>query len=166
MNALDVITDQAPCFAWLIVCWRHSHAVPIVRSNVYEGLQECISRAPSSFQSRSIHSRVFVSPVGPVWSTLFQILAQSVPFWCDWQVGREAQLIFILARGSFSLPPLMRMKTLYLASLMSDVLKSYNKQTQGGDSWNMTSWTCIRRMVRTSVWVDLTWMFPEEMLFA
>ena len=31
----------------------------------------------------------------------------------------------------------MRMKAFYLASFMSDVLKSYNKQTQGGDSWNV-----------------------------
>ena len=58
--------------------------------------------------------------------------------------GREAQLIFfILARSSFSLPPLMRMKALYLASLMcifygNDVgLKSYNKQTREGDRWNV-----------------------------
>ena len=52
--------------------------------------------------------------------------------------GREPQLIFfILARGSFSLPPVMRMKVLCLASLMSEVLKAYNKQTQGGDSWNV-----------------------------
>ena len=52
--------------------------------------------------------------------------------------GREAQLIFfILARVSFSLPQLMCMKALYLASLMSEVLKSYNKQTQGCDSWNI-----------------------------
>ena len=53
-------------------------------------------------------------------------------------LGGEAQLIFfILAKGSFSLPPLMRMKALYLALLMSEVLKSYNNQTQGGDSWNV-----------------------------
>ena len=29
------------------------------------------------------------------------------------------------------------MKALYLASLMSEVLKSYNKQTQGSDSWKV-----------------------------
>ena len=51
---------------------------------------------------------------------------------------REAQLIFfILARGSFSLSPLMHMKALYLVSLMSEVLKSYRKQTPGGDSRNV-----------------------------
>ena len=45
---------------------------------------------------------------------------------------REANLVFfILARGSLSLPPLLRMKALYLASLMSDVL------TQRGGSWNV-----------------------------
>ena len=31
----------------------------------------------------------------------------------------------------------MRMKALYLALVMSEVLKSYNKQTQGGDNWNV-----------------------------
>ena len=52
--------------------------------------------------------------------------------------GREAQLIFfILAGGSFSLPPLKCMKALYLALVMLEVLKLYNKQTPGGDSWNV-----------------------------
>ena len=51
---------------------------------------------------------------------------------------REAHLIFfILAKGSFSLPPRMRTKALYIASLVSEVLKSCNKQTQGDDSWNV-----------------------------
>ena len=66
--------------------------------------------------------------VGP-----FDVIDKHLGAW-----GREAQLIFfILARGSFSLPPFMRMKALYIASLMSEVLKSYNKQTQRGDSWNV-----------------------------
>ena len=44
--------------------------------------------------------------------------------------GREAQLRFlIVARGYFSSPPLMRMKALYLASFMSDVVKPYIEQT-------------------------------------
>ena len=52
-------------------------------------------------------------------------------------MGREEQLIFILARGSFSSLPLLGMEALYLAFLMSEVFKLYNKQTQGGDSWNV-----------------------------
>ena len=51
--------------------------------------------------------------------------------------GRETQLIFVLAKGSFSLPPFMRMKALLLASLMWEVLKPYNKQTRGGGSWHV-----------------------------
>ena len=52
--------------------------------------------------------------------------------------GREAQLIFfILVRGSLSLPPLVSTKALCLALVMSEVLKLYNKQTQGDDSWNV-----------------------------
>ena len=44
--------------------------------------------------------------------------------------GREAQLLFlIVARGYFSSPPLMRMKALYLASFISDVVKPYIEQT-------------------------------------
>ena len=44
--------------------------------------------------------------------------------------GRQAQLLFlIVARGYFSSPPLMRMKALYLASFMSDVVKPYIEQT-------------------------------------
>ena len=40
------------------------------------------------------------------------------------------QLLFlIVARGYFSSPPLMRMKALYLASFMSDVVKPYIEQT-------------------------------------
>ena len=31
----------------------------------------------------------------------------------------------------------MRMKALYLSPLMSEVLKSYNKQTRRGDNWNV-----------------------------
>ena len=58
------------------------------------------------------------SPVGSVWSGLFQILEQSGPFLCDlqasWCTGRQAKLIFILAGDSFSLPSRMRMKALYL----------------------------------------------------
>ena len=101
------------------------------------------AHAPSSFQSRSIRSRWYsphqldqsgrpssgsLHKVGP-----FDMSDKHLGAW-----GREAQLIFfILARSSFSLPPLMRMKALYLASLMSEILKSCNKQTQGGDSWNV-----------------------------
>ena len=71
--------------------------------------------------SRSLHK------VGP-----FDVIDKHLGAW-----GREAQLIFfILARASLSLPPFMHTKALYLASLMSEVLKSY-KQTQGGDSWNI-----------------------------
>ena len=52
--------------------------------------------------------------------------------------GREAKLIFfIFAWRSFSFPPLMLMKAVYLASLKSEVLKSYNKQTQVGESWTV-----------------------------
>ena len=40
-------------------------------------------------------------------------------------------------RASLSLPLLVSMKALYLAQLMSEVLKSHNKQTQGGGSWNV-----------------------------
>ena len=29
MNALDVITVLAPYIAWLIVCWRRSHGIPV-----------------------------------------------------------------------------------------------------------------------------------------
>ena len=44
--------------------------------------------------------------------------------------GREAQLLFlIVARGYFSSPPLIRMKALYLASFMTDVVKPYIEQT-------------------------------------
>ena len=59
-------------------------------------------------------------------------------------------------RGSLSLPPLMRTKTLYLATLMSEVLKPYNKQTQEVTAGTSTS---PRRMARASVWVDLIRMF-------
>ena len=31
----------------------------------------------------------------------------------------------------------MRMKALYFALLIPEVLKPYNKQKQGGDSWNV-----------------------------
>ena len=101
-------------------------------------VQECTRHALSSSQSRSIRSRwysphqsdqtgrpssKFFHKVGP-----FDVIGKHLGVW-----GRETQLIFfILARASFS-----RMKTLYLASLMSDVLKPYNKQTPGGDSWNV-----------------------------
>ena len=45
--------------------------------------------------------------------------------------GREAQLIFFrLARRSLPLPSLMRMKALYLASTILDVLNPYSKQTK------------------------------------
>ena len=54
--------------------------------------------------------------------------------------GREAQLIFFfLARGSFSLQPLIRLKALYLASLMSPVLKPYSKQTKEVTAGTSTS---------------------------
>ena len=54
--------------------------------------------------------------------------------------GREAPLVFsILARGSFSLSPLMRLKALYLASLMSQVLKPYCKQTNDVTAGTSTS---------------------------
>ena len=44
--------------------------------------------------------------------------------------GREAQLLFlIVARRYLSSPPLMRMKALYLASFMFDVVKPYIEQT-------------------------------------
>ena len=44
--------------------------------------------------------------------------------------GREAQLLFlIVARGYFSSPSLMRMKALYIASFISDVVKPYIEQT-------------------------------------
>ena len=43
-------------------------------------------------------------------------------------------IFFIMAMGSFSLPPLVRMTPLCLVSLMSDVFEPHNKQTQGRDS--------------------------------
>ena len=52
----------------------------------------------------------------------------------------------------------MCMKTLYLASLMSEVLKSYNKQTQGGDSWN------VDKPKKNGE--DVSMGGPEETLFA
>ena len=63
-----------------------------------------------------------VSLVGPLpypkWA-FFDVIDKRLGAW-----GREAQLIiFILAGGSFSLPPLMRMKALYLTSLMSKVVQ-------------------------------------------
>ena len=41
---------------------------------------------------------------------------------------------FHMARRSLPLPSLMRMKALYLASTISDVLNPYSKQTKAGMS--------------------------------
>ena len=75
--------------------------------------------------------------------------------------GREAQLIFlIVARGSFSSPPLMCMKALYLASFMSDVVKTYIEQTNyvtpgmsnSMDVSDRKAVTCLLDISATSRW--------------
>ena len=62
--------------------------------------------------------------------------------------GREAQLLFlIVARGYFSSPPLMRMKALYLASFMSDVVKPNIEQTNDVTPGMSTSMDVSHRKV-------------------
>ena len=101
------------------VAARDTNSELVMLQAVFSLVPFIVGGRPSS---RSLHK------VGP-----FDVIDKHLGAW-----RREAQLIFfILARSSFSLPPLMHMKALFLASLMSEVLKSYNKQIQGGDSWNI-----------------------------
>ena len=52
-------------------------------------------------------------------------------------MGKRGTVNLLYSGQGFLLIASIRMKTLHLASLMSEVLKSYNKQTQGGDRWNV-----------------------------
>ena len=93
-------------------------------------LQAVSSLVPVLVGGTRLTSRI--SLVGPDPCT-FGLIDKHIGAW-----AREAQLIFfILARSSFSLPPLKRMKALCLALVMSGAFILYNKQTQGDDSWNV-----------------------------
>ena len=86
--------------------------------------------------------------------------------------GREAQLLFlIVARGYFSSSPLMRMKALYLASFMSDVVKPYIEQTNdvtpAGISTSMDvsdrkAVTCQSDISATSRWNGFNFPFLKK----
>ena len=85
--------------------------------------------------------------------------------------GREAQLRFlIVARGYFSSPPLMRMKVLYLASFMSDVVKPYIEQTNDVTPGMSTSMdvsdrkavTCQSDIPATSRWNGFNFPFLKK----
>ena len=85
--------------------------------------------------------------------------------------GREAQLRFlIVARGYFSSPPLMRMKALYLASFMSDVVKPYIEQTNDVTPGMSTSMdvsdrkavTCQSDISATSRWNGFNFPFLKK----
>ena len=85
--------------------------------------------------------------------------------------GREAQLRFlIVARGYFSSPPLMRMKALYLASFMSDVVKPYIEHTNDVTPGMPTSMdvsdrkavTCQSDVSATSRWNGFNFPFLKK----
>ena len=85
--------------------------------------------------------------------------------------GREAQLLFlIVASGYFSSPSRMRMKALYLASFMSDVVKPYIEQTNDvtpGMSTSMdvsdrTAVTCQSDISATSRWNGFNFHFLKK----
>ena len=85
--------------------------------------------------------------------------------------GREAQLLFmIVARGYFSSPPLMRMKALYLASFMPDVVKPYIEQTNDVTPGMSTSMdvsdrkavTCQSDISATSRWNGFNFPFLKK----
>ena len=65
MNALDVITVLAPYIAWLIVCWRRSHAVRVaVAATPGVMLQAVFSLVPSVVLGSRLTS--LIGLVGPL----------------------------------------------------------------------------------------------------
>ena len=120
------------------------------------------------------YSAGLASPVGSVLA-LFQVHRNNL---CPFDVvavvlhgGREAQLRFlIVARGYFSSSPLMRIKALYLASFMSDVIKPYIEQTNDVTPGMSTSMnvsdrkavTCQSDISATSRWNGFNFPFLKK----
>ena len=165
-------------------CGNQASSMRVVASSLYEWLREFLGQtlletclAPGGCCSLSIRIQwVLPRQLDPSdWlSSKFIETTCALLTWLPSVLlhdGREAQLLFlIVARGYFSSPPLMRMKAVYLASFMSDVVKPYIEQTNDVTPGMSTSMdvsdrkavTCQSDISAMSRWNGFNFLFLKK----